>query len=219
MKIRFYAVVVAMLLAGFMHSSNAQGPGEMRAEGYLPGAGHGFGSGHVQIIYYLTFKLANDSDGVYPAAERVEIEFPGELNPDGSESSSFVISIPAGAFQEGPTGIYWTWNPSGLTVCQRYESYVWDFVGPAGVQRDASSGVRGFWASIRLRDFDEVASAKIWMMIKDNRYESAPAEPAPKFFDLLIGGPTLRIGNDGWETEIYSVWPASLKSKPYSPQD
>lgn len=230
-----YTVVVAMLaLFGLVEPSSAWfgpveepqhprngaiGPGEMRVHG---GLGTGFRefefstTEEVFIRYDFTFKLAEDSDGIYPAAEVVEIEIPGELNPDGSESSSFVISIPMGAFREGPSGFFYTLNPSGLTVSQHHESNVWDFVGQHGIEW-YTPGVTSFWAFIRQRDADEVANLSIRMRIIDNRYDDGTGEPTPNIVELLFGSPTLNIGNDGWETRLYNA--RDFWAGPYSPPD
>ena len=218
MKTNYIRAIAMLALFGIIEPSSAQsgyrfveGPGEMRAEGQLRGTL----TGGVYVDYDLAFRLAEDSDGIYPGAEVVEIEIPGELNPDGSESSAFVISIPVGSFQDGPGDLLHTWNPPGLTVRQQYESYVWDFVGPDGVRRD-STGVRYFWAFIRQRDVGEVNTLGIRMVIRDNRNDGGTAEPAPKFLELMYGGPTLKIGNDGWETQpVRFLRP--FRAGPYTP--
>jgi hypothetical protein len=225
MKTKYFGAVAMLVLFGLVEPSSAQfssgwsaqhknpyflAPGEMRVEGGLAFST----TGELIILYDFTFKLAEGSEGIYPAAEVVEIEVPGELNPDGSESSAFVISIPIGSFHEGRTGFFYTWNPPGLKVSQHYESYVWDFVDSDGVRRD-SGGVRSFWGYIHPRDVGEVVSMRIVMIITDNRYDNGAAEPAPKFLELLFGGPTLNIGNDGWETRPY--WTHDFLAGPYSP--
>ena len=234
MKTKYIGAVAMLALFGVVGSSSAHfGPlehpdhprdgairsGEMRVHG---GLGTGFRqfefstTEEVFIRYDFAFRLAEGSDGIYPAAEVVEIEMPGELNPDSSESSAFVISIPIGSFQEGPSGFFYTWNPPGLKVSQHYESYVWDFVDSDGVRRDWS-GVTSFWGFIRQRDAGEVVSMSIRMRIVDNRDDNGTAEPAPKFLELLFGSPTLNIGNDGWETRLYNA--RNFWAGPYSPPD
>ena len=119
MKTKFIGAVAMLALFGLVEPSSAHygaienpehprdgriRPGEMKFHG---GLGTNFQevkfsvTEEVFIRYDFTFILAEGSDGIYPAAEVVEIEMPGELNPDGSESSSFVISIPIGSFREG----------------------------------------------------------------------------------------------------------------------
>ena len=232
MKTKFVGAVAMLALFGLVEPSSAQfssgwsaqhkspyylGPGDMRVGGSFTT----FTTGEIHIAYDFTFKLAEDSDGIYPAAEVVEIEVPGELNPDGSESAAFVISIPIGSFQEGPVGFFYTWNPDGLRVSQQSESYVWDFVEAEGIRR-GSSGVRTFWSVIHQRDPGEVLNMSIRMIIRDNRYSKdrfdiVTVEPTPKFLELLFGGPTLNIGSDGWESQPYHV--NSFLAGPYSPPD
>lgn len=230
MKTKYIGAVAILALFGFVEPSSAWfGPlehpdhprdgaivsGEMKFHG---GVGTAFSRPEELFIRYdFTFKLAEGSDGIYPAAEVVEIEMPGELNPDGSESSSFIISIPAGSFREGPNGFFYTWNPRGLMVTQNYGSYIWNFVGPDGVKKywwdfvgpdgmpKYKPGVTNFWVVIHQRDAGEVVNLSIRMRIIDNRYDNGPVEPAPNFVELLFGGPTLNIGNDGWETQLYNA--------------
>ena len=217
MKTKYVVAVVTLALFGLVQPSSAWfGPlehpdhprdgaivsGEMKFHG---GVGTAFSRPEELFIRYdFTFKLAEGSDGIYPAAEVVEIEMPGELNPDGSESSSFIVSIPVGSFREGPNGFFYTWNPPGLMVTQNYDSYIWDFVGPDGVKK-YTPGVTAFWAFIRQRDADEVANLSIKMRIIDNRYDDGTGEPTPNIVELLFGSPTLNIGNDGWKTRLYNA--------------
>ena len=240
MKTKYIWAVVILALFGLAAPSNAWfgsveypehprdgaiGPGEMRFHG---GLGTGFSefqfstTEEVSIRYDFTFRLADDSDGIYPAAEVVEVEIPGELNVDGSESSSFVISIPIGSFREAANGFFYTFNPPGLEISQHYESYDWDFIGADGVQRyvvneGAAGGVTLFWAFVRKRDADEVVNMSIRMRIIDDRYDSSTTEPAPKFLELLFGSPNLSIGNDGWETRLYAA--RDFWAGPYSPSN
>jgi len=191
MKTKYIAGLALVMLFGFAKPSIALGPGEMRTQDSF-----GFWERTEELVvrYNFTFRLAEGSDGIYPAAEVVEIEVPGELYPDGSQSSAFVISIPIGSFQEGPIGFFYTWNTPGLKVSQHSGSDVWDFVGSDGVLR--------FWAFIRVRDADEVADVIIRMRMTDNRNNDGTIEPAPTIVELLFGGPTLSIGNDRWETQV-----------------
>jgi len=240
MKTRYIAAVAMFALIGFVEPSGAWfgplwhpdhprdgaiGPGEMQFHG---GLGTGFSeyqfsvTEEIFVIYDFTFRLAEDSDGIYPAAEVVEVEVPGELNPDGTESSSFVISIPIGAFREGPSGFFYTWNPPGLKVSQHYDSYAWDFVGSDGVQKYSGGvrtvgGVTSFWGVIHQRDPGEVLNMSIRMRIIDDRDDNGTSEPAPKFLELLFGSPNLNIGNDGWETRLYNA--RNFWAGPYSPPD
>lgn len=215
MKTKYIGAVAALALFGLAEQSSAQFssgwspqhknpdvivPGEMKVQG-----GFGFSTtGELILRYNFAFLLAVDSDGIYPAAEMVEIEVPGELSPDGHESAAFVISIPIGSFQEAPTGFFLTWNPPGLTVSQHYESNVWEFVDSGGVRRDAN-GVRAFWAFIRQREAGEVVNLDIKLIITDTRSDGGTTETAPRFLELVFGGPTLNIGNDKWETRPYTL--------------
>ena len=229
MKTKYFAAVAALALFGLVGPASAWfGPlehpdhpddgainaGEM---GFHGGVGTAFSRPEELFVRYdFTFKLAEDSDGIYPAAEVVEIEMPGALNLDGSESSSFVISIPMGAFREGPTGFFFSWNPPGLKVSQHDESDVWDFVGPHGIKW-YTPGVTSFWAFIRQRDADQVANMSIRMRIIDNRYEDGARETATNIVELFFGSPVLNIGNDRWETRLYNA--RDFWAGPYSPDD
>jgi len=239
MKTKYVVAVAAVALFALVQPSNAWfgavehpehprdgaiGPGEMKFHG-----GVGTNYPHYQhsvieevfIRYDFVFRLADGSDGIYPAGEVVEVEIPGNLNPDGSESSSFVISIPIGSFRDASNGFFYTFNPAGLKISQRHESYEWDFVGEDGVHQfwgdPNPGGVTLFWAYIRQRDEGEMVNLGIRMRVIDDRPDDGTAEPSPNFLDLLVGGPSLTIGNDGWETQMYNA--RNFWAGPYSPPD
>jgi len=101
MNIKYIGAVAMLALFGFAEPSSADGgdwgvpAGDtMRATVGLAHSGNGY-----SICYDFAFRLSENSDGIYPAGEVVEVEIPGNLNPDGSKSSSFVISIPIGSFR------------------------------------------------------------------------------------------------------------------------
>ena len=208
MKTRYITAIAMLALIGFAQPSTARfepvyelgpvEPGEMRVQ---QSVGIANADLSVRVAYDFVFKLAEGSDGIYPAAEVVEIEVPGELSPDGSQSPAFVISIPVGSFHEGPAGFFYAWNPPGLKVSQHNKSDVWDFVGSDGVRKD-SEGVWMFLAFIRVRDADQQVNVVIRMRMTDNRIHDGTIGPAPKIFELLTGSPTLSIGNDEWKTQL-----------------
>ena len=219
MKTKYIGAVVMLALFGFVQPSSAEGSswgvpaGEtMRATVGLDVSGFAY-----SVCYDFTFRLSEDSDGVYPAAEVVEIEVPGELNPDGSESSAFVISIPIGSFQEGPSGFFYTWNPPGLKVSQHYKSHVWDFVrldDPYSYPGRDAFGVKSLWGFIHQRDVGEGVSMRIRMQMGDTRLREERLEPS--FFELLYGAPTLKIGNDGWKSYLILYRPHRFVEGPCS---
>jgi hypothetical protein len=117
MKTKYVAAITVLVLFGLAEPSSAGsnpwffpehprngaiGPGEMKFHG---GVGTNYPHNQHSVIeevfirYDFVFMLADGSDGIYPAGEVVEVEIPGNLNPDGSKSSSFVISIPIGSFR------------------------------------------------------------------------------------------------------------------------
>ena len=109
----FYIAAVAMIASfGLVESSNAQGGGWGVPAGDTMKASAGlmFTAGSYKVCYRFTFRLREDSDGIYPGTETVEIEIPGQVNPDGTKGSSFVISVPAGGFNR-----LWT-SPTCLTI-------------------------------------------------------------------------------------------------------
>ncbi len=149
----------------------------------------------------------------------VEIEIPGELNPDGSRGSAFVISVPIGSFSLGGLWnkkhpFFHLYNPPGLKVSQYYKSNIFDFVetdGPYTYPGAGALGVQSFWGLIIQRG----EGKGITMRIRINMTDSRPNElqQAPNFVELVHGSPTLRIGNDEWKSYLYIPY-SSIYSRP-----
>jgi len=201
MKTKYIAAVAMLALFGLMEPSSAEEGrwGVPAGETMRATIGLSIDRTGYKICYNFTFRLGEDSDGIYPAAEVVEIEVPGELNPDGSKSSAFVISIPSGSFHGGPSGFFLSWNPPGLKVSQQHNgSSVLDFVksdGPYTYPGYSAIGVKSLWGWIHQRDVGEGISMSIKMY-------SGYRTSEPDFLELLYGAPILRIGNDEWKSYL-----------------
>lgn len=175
----------------------------------------GLGSSYrgMHVCFEFTFRLREDSDGIYPEAEVVEIEVPGELSADGSEGAAFVISAPIGSFRRGAShwnkegSFFRSFNPPGLKVSQYYKSDVFDFVmtdGPYVYPHPSAPGVTHFWGLIIQRDEGEGITMRIRTILTDSRPQEL--RQAPSLIELLFGNPILRIGNDEWKSYLYTPY-------------
>ncbi len=213
MKIRCNRSLAVLVLLGIWISSNATEPGYLHAEGRIFVGLNGV----VKALYELDFRLPESSGGVLPTAEVMEIEFQGNLNPDGSVGSAFIIAIPMEAFTKVP--YRWTYrdgvvvpltrdgdlhafNPAGLRVSQFHDSFVWDFLA-ADATPDEELGVERVWVFFRPPEGQKVGQISVRLRIRDNRPESV--EPTPILPSLLAGNPALRIGQYEWKSQIQTV--------------
>ena len=202
MKIRRNRSLAILLLLGLWIPSNATEPGYLHADGRITLEP----SGLVRAFYELDFRLPESSGGVLPTAEVMEIEFQGNLNPDGSVGSAFIIAIPMEAFVKP-----WRWytigdlvatNPAGLRVSQFHDSVVWDFLA-ADATPDEELGVERVSVYFRPPEGEKVGQISVRLRIRDNRPESV--EPKPTLTSLLAGTPALRLGQYEWRSEVKIV--------------
>ena len=213
MKIRCNRSLAILVLLGLWIPSNAAETGYLHADGRIileP-------SGLVRAFYELDFRLPESSGGVLPTAEVMEIEFQGNLNPDGSAGSAFIIAIPMEAFVT-PLQRYtiidgvvrWltrdedlvATNPAGLRVSQFHDSFVWDFLA-ADATPDEELGVERVSVYFRPPEGQKVGQISVRLRIRDNRPESV--EPKPVLTSLLAGTPTLRLGQYEWKSQVQTV--------------
>lgn len=186
-------------------------------------AGLAFSDATYTACYRFTFKLREDSDGIYPGTETVEIEIPGEANPDGTEGSAFVISVPIGGFDR-----LWTFpdmsqhsfsfNPPGLKVSQYHESsIIFDFVdtdGPLSYPDPGAFGVNLFWGHIAQHANSDGIYMQVRLQFSDNR--PGDLQQTPNLVELLTGSPRLRIGDDEWKSYLYVPY-SSVDEPPMTP--
>ena len=219
MKTKYIAVVAMLACLSLAQSSSAADGAWGVPTGDTMKAQAGVGTTYqgVHVCFEFTFRLREDSDGIYPEAEVVEIEVPGELNADGSEGSAFMISAPFGSFSKAVPGLHpnnedslgVAFNPRGLGVCQHFMCDVFDFVttdGPYVYPHPSAPGVTHFCGLIIQRDEGEGITMSIRTILTHSRPQSL--RHAPSLLELLHGSPILRIGNDEWRSYLYT---------PYSP--
>ena len=210
-------IVVGLATLGLAQSSGAQDGTWGLPAGDTMKAQAGVGSSYrgMHLCLDFNFRLRHDSDGIYPDAEVVEIEVPGELNPDGSEGSAFVISAPVGSFIRPDQALFINkedtlfvaFNPPGLKVSQHYKSDVFDFVttdGPYVYPHSGAPGVTHFWGLVVQRDDSDGITMRIRIILTDSRPQSL--QQAPSLLELLYGSPILRIGDDEWKSYLYTPY-------------
>jgi len=213
MKIGCNRWLAILVLLGLWIPSNATEPGYLHAEGRI----YMGLNGAIKAFYELDFRLPESSGGVLPTAEVMEIEFQGNLNPDGSVGSAFIIAIPMEGFTKAP--YRWTYrdgvvvpltrdedllafNPAGLRVSQFHDSFVWDFLA-ADATPDEELGVKQVFVYFRPPEGQKVGQISVRLIMRDNRPESV--EPKPILTSLLAGTPALRMGQYEWKSQIQMV--------------
>ena len=198
MKIRCKRSLAILVLLGLWIPSNATEPGYLHAEGRI-----WYESGKFVAVYDLDFRLPESSGGVLPTAEAIEIELQGDLNPDGSEGSAFVISIPMTSLIAGLLGEGWhlAYNPPGLRISQVHHSFVWDF--PVGAMQNEVRGENNLFVLFRPPEAHKVGQIYVRLAIYDDRVELD--ESTPMLPNLLAGNPILRIGQYEWKSQIQAV--------------